>query len=192
MTRAVLLRHFPTAWNAEQRLQGQVDIPLTGEARATLAGLRLPDEWAEARIVASPLSRARETAEILKGRPVATDPRLVEISWGEWEGRTARDLLADPKADFRPTHEWDRDMKAPGGESAREAWERARPALADLAADPAPVVIVTHKALMRLILGTAWQWQGVPEIKRGRLYPLTLRPSGLPVEPGEPLRLMAR
>ena len=193
MTQAALLRHYPTAWNAEQRLQGRTDIPLTEDARATLATLRLPAPWDTARIVSSPLTRAVETATILaEGRSIATDPRLVELSWGDWEGRTARDLLADPAADFRPTHEWGPDTKAPNGESANEAWARTRPALADMAADPAPVLIVMHKALMRLILGHACDWQGVPEIKRGRLYPLVLRSTGLPRDVGAPVRLESR
>lgn len=193
MTCAALLRHYPTAWNGEQRLQGRTDISLTEEARATLKGLRLPVPWDKARIVSSPLSRALETATILAdGHPVGTDPRLVELSWGEWEGKQAKDLLADPSTGFRPTHEWGPDTKAPGGESATEAWGRLRPALADLATDPAPVLIVAHKALMRLILGHACNWQGMPEIKRGRLYPLTLRRSGLPRDNEAPVRLEPR
>ena len=191
MTSAALLRHFPTQWNAERRLQGRTDIPLSSEARSLLRTLRLPKTWIDARIVASPLGRARETAEILSSEPVSTDPRFVELSWGDWEGRTARDLARDPKIDFRPTHEWDRDTKAPNGESAREAWERIRPALAELAATPEPVLIITHKALMRVVLGQAWRGDA-PEIKRGRLYPLTLGSTGLVSDPGAPVRLVPR
>lgn len=192
MTRIALIRHYPTEWNAQQRLQGQVDIPLTDEARSTLASLRMPPPWDSARLIASPLTRAAETARLLAhGRTVIHDARLMEISWGDWEGQHAKDLLADPASGFRPTHEWDRDTKAPKGESMREAWDRARPALAEIAADPAPAVIVTHKALMRLILGTACNWQGAPEIKRGRLYPLTLSAAGLPRDLQAPTRLEA-
>jgi len=191
MTRIALIRHYPTAWNAERRLQGRSDIALTDAARATLRGLAMPAPWNGARLIASPLARARETAELLAaGRRVETDARLVELSWGAWEGRTADDLLADPTANFRPTHEWGPDAKAPDGESAREAWRRLRPALVEVAAGSA-AVIVTHKALMRLILTRAADG-APPEIKRGRLYPLTLRPSGLPREPGAPARLEPR
>ncbi len=190
MTRIALIRHYPTEWNARQRLQGQVDIPLTEDARGALASLRMPSPWDAARLIASPLIRAAETARLLAhGRPVALDVRLMEISWGDWEGQHAKDLLADPASGFRPTHEWDCDTKAPNGESMREAWERTRPALAEIASDPAPAVIVTHKALMRLILGTACNWQGAPEIKRGRLYPLVLSATGLPRDLQAPTRL---
>lgn len=192
MTRIALLRHYPTAWNVEQRLQGRSDVPLTHAARETLRDLALPEQWDRARILASPLCRAVETAEILSGRPVSTDTRLVELSWGEWEGQLAKDLLADPDIDFRPTHEWNWTMRAPGGESAEDAWARVKPALADIATDPSPALLVMHKALMRLILGVASAWQGSPEIKRGRLYPMTLRPGGQPTAVEEPVRLVAR
>ena len=193
MTAVALIRHYPTAWNLEQRLQGQSDIPLTDDARETLRGLRLPAPWDTARLISSPLSRASETAEILGMRESVTfEPGLVELSWGAWEGRTADDLFADPDADFRPTHEWDADMRAPGGESARDAWARTRPALARIAEDDRPAVLFTHKALMRLILGYACNWQTAPQIKRGRLYPLVLRPTGLPRDPGAPIRLEPR
>lgn len=197
MTRIALIRHFPTDWNLEARLQGRTDRPLTPEARETLAALALPPDWAGAAIVASPLSRAAETAMLLAGgRRVRLEPRLVEISWGLWEGQRSVDLLADPASGFRPTHEFGWRDKPPGGESAADAWERVRPALARIAAAGAPAVVVCHKALMRMMLGLAWNWRhpdgGVPTIKRARLYPLTLRPDGHPAEPGEPIRLVPR
>lgn len=193
MTRIALLRHYPTEWNAQARLQGQSDIPLTQTARETLKHLKMPTPWNQARLFASTLLRASETACLLAdGRDVQKDARLIEMSWGEWEGALAADLLGDPESGFKPTHKWDRDTAAPGGESMRDAWNRVRPALADIAADPEPAVVVTHKALMRVILGTACDWQSQPEIKRGRLYPVTLRASGLPREPEAPARLEAR
>ncbi|MEM7191034.1 MAG: histidine phosphatase family protein, partial [Pseudomonadota bacterium] len=191
MTAIALMRHYPTSWNAEARLQGQADIPLTDTARETLRGLTMPDPWRTARLICSPLSRAAETADLLAdGRAPTHDARLMELSWGEWEGQRAEDLLADPASGFRPTHEWDADTAAPGGESASQAWERTRPALADVTADPSPAVIVTHKALMRLILTRAGVEE--PEIKRGRLYPLTLGKTGLPSNPGPAVRLEQR
>ena len=87
MTQVALLRHYPTEWNAQARLQGQTDIPLTAEARETLKLLKMPYPWDAARLFASPLLRAQETACLLAdGRDVRSDLRLIEISWGEWEG----------------------------------------------------------------------------------------------------------
>lgn len=190
MTRIALMRHYPTAWNAAQRLQGRTDVPLTDQARATLSGLAMPPPWDRARLIASPLSRAVETARILAaGRTLEIDPRLVELSWGAWEGRCAGDLERDPAANFRPTHLWGPDDRAPDGESLEEAWVRIRPALVAVAAGP-PAVLVIHKALMRLVLRRAGVAE--PEIKRGRLYPLTLGADGTPGTPERPARLLPR
>ena len=73
-----------------------------------------------------------------------------------------------------------------------EAWARVRPALAEVANNPTPAVLVMHKALMRVVLGFACDWQTTPEIKRGRLYPLRLTTSGLPRAPEDPVRLIPR
>lgn len=191
MTRVALLRHYPTDWNGEHRLQGQIDRPLTEAAANALFGLCLPPEWAGVRVISSTLGRAIDTARLLGCEP-ATDPRLMELAWGDWEGRRAEDLMADPASGFMPTGDMPWDMRPPGGESRKDAWARARPALAEIAADPAPALLVTHKALMRVILQVAHDRQSAPEIKRGRLYPLTLRPDGRPVAPGPALRLIAR
>ncbi|HET7409670.1 MAG TPA: histidine phosphatase family protein [Paracoccaceae bacterium] len=191
MTRVALMRHYPTAWNAEGRLQGRTDVPLSPGSRALLAGVRLPPPWDGARLFASTLARAAETARLLAdGRAVTLDARLVEVGFGDWKGRRTAELTADPVAGFRPASEWGPDDRAPGGESLAEAWARLFPALAEIAAEPMPAVIVTHKSAMRLILRRAGVAE--PEIKRGRLYPVTLEQNGRPRDPGPPVRLAPR
>ena len=191
MTPIALMRHYPTAWNAEARLQGRADIPLTDAARAALAGLKMPAPWDRARLVASPLARAAETARLLAGgREVLLEARLVELSWGAWEGCRSAELMDEPGSGFRPTHLWTENERAPGGESLAEAWARVRPALAEIARAGDAAAIVTHKAMMRLILRRAGLAE--PEIKRGRLYPLFLGEDGAPRDPGTPVRLEAR
>jgi broad specificity phosphatase PhoE len=195
MTRIALLRHFPTGWNREHRLQGQVDTPLTDDARATLRSLAIPPPWDRARIIASPLSRAAETARRLaRGRAVAHDPRLVELSWGDWEGRRGADLLADAGSGYVDIEHWGWCRRPPGGESPWDVWLRVRPALAEIATDPAPTLLITHRALMRVVLARAWGWNfDSPEpvkMRRARLYPLTLLADGTPTAPEEPVRLV--
>jgi probable phosphoglycerate mutase len=198
MTEIALLRHFPTDWNGEHRLQGRTDRPLTAEARAALRGLALPPPWDRADLWASTLSRARETAAILaRGRRVCCDPRLVELAQGAWEGRVTRDLIADPASGYAHVERWGWHRRPPGGgESPADGLIRALPALAEIAAAGAPAVIVTHRALMRALLARAWGWdydRPEPfEIRRGRLYPLALGPDGTPHAPGAPVRLAAR
>lgn len=193
MTEIALLRHFPTDWNAEGRLQGRIDRPLLPEARIQLAALTLPPPWDSCAILSSPLSRALDTAHALAdGRPVATDPRLVEVAWGDWEGRLSADLLAEPASGFVPTAHLAWHDRPPGGESAADAWARVAPLLTDLARAGRPTLLVTHKALMRALLRQAAEGGEPPEIGRGRLYPLRLDPDGRPeLSPG-PLRLRPR
>jgi len=197
MTRIALLRHFPTRWNQEHRFQGQTDIPLTEESRDLLSGLAVPAPWDSARLIASPLLRAAETAEILaRGRAVVLDARLIEIGFGEWEGLHGADLLADPASGYVNIEDWGWHRRPPGGESAWDVWQRVRPALVEIATGAIPALLIVHRALMRVILARAWDWNyDSPEpfgIKRGRIYPLTLLPDGTPTRPEEPARLEAR
>ena len=103
------VRHGQTDWNAERRLQGQKDIPLNtlGRTQAAQCGNILRGLFARAGVhaddfdyVASPLGRARETMELMRsgiGLPpqgYRTDPRLMEMSFGRWEGYTFAELQA--------------------------------------------------------------------------------------------------
>lgn len=191
MTTLGLIRHFPTDWNREARLQGRTDRPLDAAARAALTRLALPPDWRGASILASPLSRARATAEALAaGAPVALDARLVEQSWGLWEGQCAADLIARGEAGFVPTHRLPEDQRPPGGESAREVWTRLAPLLVELGASRRRVLVVGHKAVMRLMLRRADPAVTDPEIKRSRIYPVHCGPDGRLSEPAPPVRLV--
>lgn len=116
-----VIRHGQTDWNAIRRLQGQKDIPLNdfGRSQAVANGNTLRDILKESApefdYVASPLGRTRETMELLRGamglEPQAyrTDERLVEVSFGDWEGQTLPELkLTQPeKVRARKTAKWD-------------------------------------------------------------------------------------
>jgi probable phosphoglycerate mutase len=93
VTILLLVRHGETDWNADGRLQGQTDRPLSdfGRRQARQLAEELDGETIEA-IYSSDLARARETAEIVGervGLAVALDPGLREKDWGTWEGLTA-------------------------------------------------------------------------------------------------------
>ena len=138
----VLVRHGQTAANAAGLLQGRVDPPLTdlGRRQAEAAATALP---AEARVVSSPLLRARQTAEILAGGPaVTTDERWIELDYGTFDGRAAADV---------PAEVWDRwradpHFAPPGGESLLACGLRVRAACEELAdeARDGDIVVVSH------------------------------------------------
>lgn len=99
-----IARHGQTDWNAEGRLQGQVEVPINalGQAQARRNGRYLRNtlgERAQAfRYLASPLGRACETMRLIReeiGLPpeaFATDDRLVEVGFGDWQGSTMAEL----------------------------------------------------------------------------------------------------
>ena len=92
----VFARHGQTAPNREGLVLGRADPDLTdeGHQQAALLAATLAGE-AVTTVVASPLLRARQTAEVIGkacGVPVVVDDRLLEIDWGTWEGRPAAHL----------------------------------------------------------------------------------------------------
>jgi probable phosphoglycerate mutase len=135
------LRHGETDWNVAGRLQGHRDIPLNarGRAQGTHCGDILRDLFAQRGrdpasldYVASPLMRARETMELARralGLPVdgyAIAPSLTELSFGDWEGFTIRQLHNhDPqRIALREHDKW--SFVPPGGESYQMVAARMR------------------------------------------------------------------
>lgn len=163
MIRVCLLRHAPTTWNAEGRVQGLTDVPLSAEGRALAATWRLPPGFAGTPCRASPLQRAIQTAAILGCTDPALEPRLIEMNWGRCEGKTLAELRADPSLGFEAAERRGLDFRPPDGESPREVAARLRAVLHDVALgdDPA-VTLVAHKGLLRaaLVLATGWTMLG--------------------------------
>ncbi len=168
--RLIFLRHGETGYNAENRLQGQLDIALNARGREqarsvgrTLRariGAEIEQLEATGAFFASPLLRARETMDIvrdamgLKPGRYKLDARLKELSFGAWEGMTWREVEArDPKGvKARSRDKW--SFAPPRGESYAMLAARLRPWLDGLTAD---AFVVAHggsaRALMALIAG---------------------------------------
>lgn len=178
MTRLLALRHAPTAWNAEGRFQGRSDQPLSAEGLALAATWRLPDDARDWPVLASPLLRARQTAEAM-GLSARVEPALIEMDWGAWEGRTHAELAAEDAAGLAASEARGLDFQPPGGESPRQVMARLAPWLA---AGGPPRVLVTHKGVLRalLALATGWDFQGKPpaKIASGQALLLALAPDG--------------
>jgi probable phosphoglycerate mutase len=168
VTPIVALRHAPTAWNRDQRLQGRTDVALDEESVAVAARWRIEPDWAGYRILSSPLQRARTTASILfPDTEIGIDRRLIEMDFGTWEGKRLAELRADPTEDAAAREDLGLDFKAPEGESPREVQARIRPLLARLAELERPTVLVTHKAVIRALyaLASGWPMIGKPPAK---------------------------
>jgi broad specificity phosphatase PhoE len=192
MTPVLLVRHGPSEWNESGRIQGRADPGLSARGRALVATWRLPGAWAQARLLSSPLRRACETAAILTGRAPTIDHRLVEMDWGGFQGRRLAELRAQAPAAMAASEARGLDFRPRGGESPREVCARLHPLLAELAADPEPVVAVCHKGVIRaaLVLATGWDMQSKPPLRLARAAGCVLdcHPDGR-VELGAPVPL---
>jgi broad specificity phosphatase PhoE len=153
-----LIRHAPTAWNAEGRVLGQADPPLSPDGLARAARWQLPPDlralatrgqlgWA-----VSPLGRAIETARLLGATTPVVEPRLAEQDWGAWTGRP-RDAVAPDLITG-----W--ETAPPGGESPAGVLARIRAWLDELAPGTGPDTwaAVTHMGVIRTVIAAALRW----------------------------------
>ena len=170
LQRLTLIRHALTDWNASGRFQGVADIELNEEGRDQAR--RLADYVVrlepDAVVYSSPLKRAVETARIaFPGRALRLDPRLKEIDFGEFEGRTQEENERHPA-----WAEWYADpygRPAPGGESYAMLRERAVAWMEEVVAAGVPhVVAVTHSGTIQRLLAHVL---GVEKVRwRKRIY----------------------
>lgn len=157
------VRHGETDWNAEGRYQGSKDIPLNGRGRgqAALNGELLKTLLERADRAAtdftwhvSPLGRTRETMDLVRrglGEPlpdITIDPRLVEISFGQYEGHRHTDLASGAMAiaGERDASFW--YFRPPDGESYDDVAQRV---LDFGRALDGPAVIVSHGGILRVL-----------------------------------------
>jgi broad specificity phosphatase PhoE len=152
-----LVRHGETEWNRARRYQGWGDSPLTarGVAQAEAIGhrLRALPEAAAAEIVASPIGRARRTAEIIAeclGRtaPLRFDERLREISLGSWDGLDRAEIHSRMGANFAE-FEW--YFQTPDGERYDGFAGRIAGWLDEVG--DGPVIAVCHGVVTRVLRG---------------------------------------
>ncbi|WP_149766610.1 histidine phosphatase family protein [Paracoccus thiocyanatus] len=148
-----LTRHGQTVWNAEGRMQGRLDSPLTplGEAQARRLAWLVQDLRGVARY-ASTAGRARQTARIAFGEQgFIADERLHEIDIGAFAGRLSSELRLDHPQVFA-CHGLGWYDRVPGGEHFAGLEARVRSFLKDL---PGPALIVTHGITLRMLRAVA-------------------------------------
>jgi len=156
--RIALLRHGPTDWNEQGRIQGRIDMPLSEAGRTKIAGLLPPKGFERARAFVSPLARARQTARLLGLSDPIIDERLSEHHWGEWEGLTREEILARDGANAFERAGSGIEFHPRGGESTRELLARVSDFLRDVAKAKSDAIAVAHRGVLRsaYTLATGW------------------------------------
>ncbi|HEY6037680.1 MAG TPA: histidine phosphatase family protein [Kofleriaceae bacterium] len=140
-----LVRHGDTKWSPERRLAGRTDLPLTddGEANAMKLAPRLAP-LAFDRVYTTPLQRARRTAELAGFADRAViEPRLIEMSFGDYEGRTVQEIRVE-----RPGYAYLVDG-CPHGETAADLGARVDSWLAEQRTGT--VLVFAHSVIMRVL-----------------------------------------
>nr|WP_027336050.1 histidine phosphatase family protein [Halomonas sp. HL-48] len=181
----VAVRHGITAWNLARRYQGQRDIPLLfPDAEAGLLALReaLMNERFDA-IYSSDLNRCQQTLEWIQaakeGVPVALEPRLRELDFGEYEGKVYDELKDLPH--YRAWIDSVGELQIPGGESAAHLRARLEAWLHDVAVNAQQgsqrkILAVTHGGVIRELrrrFETIHFWDGSVSQAQGRRWTLT-------------------
>jgi probable phosphoglycerate mutase len=158
-----LVRHGRTEFNAEGRFQGHCDSPLTplGVQQAEGYGQLLkgliadPAAWT---LVASPLGRAVQTAEIIAaalGLPMGfpRDPRLAEIGMGSWDGLTGEEIEMVSPGVLKGSSRYDFFFRAPDGEGYAAFAARLGDWLDEAVQDGRPRIVVSHGVAGRVLRG---------------------------------------
>ena len=157
-----LARHGETDWSAELRHTGRTDVPLNANGRAAAGRLRdlLAGEQFDL-VLTSPLSRARETADLAGfGDRAEIEPGLREWDYGDYEGVTTEQIR-----ESRPG--WDIfDDGCPGGETLADVGARADRVLERIHAVDGRVMVFGHGHMLRIL---AARWIGLAPIAGARL-----------------------
>ena len=157
--RIAFLRHGPTEWNGEGRIQGRIDTPLSAAGAAKMAGLLPPQGFENARAFTSPQRRARETAALLGYPHAVPDERLAEHHWGAWEGLTREEILARDGDDAFTRAGLGIDFTPKDGESTRDLLARVAGFLHDVAHGEGDAIAIAHRGILRsaYTLATGWK-----------------------------------
>lgn len=181
------VRHGESTYNAEGRVQGQSDVPLSelGRRQGEAVARALADVGLEA-IYSSPLRRAYETAELIAARvncPIFTDPRLMEIHAGLFQDRLRSELQAKFPEEYRRWTSGDPDFVIPGGESRRQLAERGVAAFRDIIGSGfRRVAVVSHGRLLVVTL------RALLDPEEGASLPPALQNASITVVEADPAR----
>lgn len=157
-----VLRHAATRWNKTGQLTSHTDIPLSkdGREQADEVGRRIGHISID-RIITSPLSRAKTTAEIIAQyqknllEPIRVDKRMVEVNFGKFEGKTGKEIIKSDLADLYLTWQNGEDISdSVSCEKWESARERANSLFIETSKELGTTLLVGHGYFLRLLIAS--------------------------------------
>lgn len=151
------IRHGESSYNAEGRIQGQSDVPLSDLGRRqSEAVAKALDNLPIDTVYSSPLRRAMQTAEpiaaVLK-RAIQTDPRLKEVHAGVFQDKLRSELETQYPEEMARWRSGDPDFPLPGGETRRHLMQRGHEVFQQIAqGGHEQAVVVSHGGLLAAAL----------------------------------------
>ena len=129
-----------------------------------------------------PARSRKDTASLLGHPDCGEEPALIEMAWGDWEGRTRAELVAEFGSQHIDGNPLGRDFSPPNGESPRQVWDRLTSWVSNMARLGRPVVAVTHRGVIRAVYAeaTGWDMIGPPadELSTGAAHLFLARRDG--------------
>ena len=158
MTSIYLVRHGQTAWNKEEIFRGRTDIPLdeTGLKQAELVGQYFKEVEIHG-VFSSSLSRAWQTAEkVAQLHKIKVQPLqgILDMSFGNWEGRPHQEIRESDNKTYRQWVETPHLVRLPGGESLDDVRMRAMAAMEEVIRNHPgkTLVLVTHRVVNKVLI----------------------------------------
>ncbi len=172
MNNIIFIRHAETQWNLLGLIQGHTDIPICKDGEINARKWKINSNnyilWS------SPLKRATQTAEIVFSKKPKIEKALIEMNWGDWEGKKLSDLRKKLGKKMIENENLGLDMKPTNGETPREVQSRVYDWMKKIKMDGKNHVCITHKGVIRSIIALAMNWDmlgKIPiKIENGKAY----------------------
>lgn len=158
MINVFFIRHGQTQWNVDKQIQGHTDIPLNATGKKQISSVSIPTALTAVQWFTSPLQRATETAKLLH-LSAEKAPALIEMNWGDWEGKKIAQLREELGEAFLQNEQRGLDLLPTHGESPRQVGHRLTEWVATLSQETGTQYgAVCHKGVIRAVYALASGW----------------------------------
>ena len=162
MNNIIFIRHAETEWNMLGLIQGHTDIPICKEGETNAKKWKI--DLNNYTLWSSPLQRAIKTAELVFSKKPKIENALIEMNWGDWEGKQLSQLRKKMGKRMMANENLGLDMRPTNGETPREVQKRISNWLLLLNNLGNNHVCITHKGVIRSVIALATEWEMIGKI----------------------------